>query len=69
MIRKGLVSGSYRPLAEDSIIKIDQTVMRVIEEVGFEVNSEAALNLFEQAGAWVDREVAAYLLLFPPKSP
>ena len=56
MIRKGLVSGSYRPLTEDSIIKIDRTVMRVIEEVGFEVNSEAALNLFEQAGAWVDRE-------------
>jgi len=56
MVRKGLVSGSYRPLTEDSIIKIDRTVMRVIEEVGFEVNSEAALNLFEQAGAWVDRE-------------
>jgi len=56
MIRKGLVSGSYRPLTEDSIIKIDRTVMRVIEEVGFEVNSEAAFNLFEQAGAWVDRE-------------
>jgi len=56
MIRKGLVSGSYRPLTEDSIAKIDQTVMRVIEEVGFEVNSEEALGLFEQAGAWVDRE-------------
>jgi trimethylamine--corrinoid protein Co-methyltransferase len=56
MIRKGLASGSYRPLTEDSIIKIDRTVMRVIEEVGFEVNSEAALNLFEQAGAWVDRK-------------
>jgi len=56
MIRKGLVSGSYRPLTEDSIIKIDRTVMRVIEEVGFEVNSEAALNLFEQAGAWVNRD-------------
>jgi len=56
MIRKGLVSGSYRPLTEDSIIKIDHTVMRVIEEVGFEVNSEAALDLFEQAGAWVDRQ-------------
>jgi len=55
MIRKGLVSGSYRPLTEDSIIKIDRTVMRVIEEVGFEVNSEAALQLFEEAGAWVDR--------------
>lgn len=56
MIRKGLASGSYRPLTEDSIIKIDRTVMRVIEEVGFEVNSEAALNLFEEAGARVDRE-------------
>jgi trimethylamine--corrinoid protein Co-methyltransferase len=56
MIRKGLVSGSYRPLTEDSILKIHQTVTRVIEEVGFEVNSEAALQLFEQAGAWVDRE-------------
>ncbi|NQT31142.1 MAG: trimethylamine methyltransferase family protein [Deltaproteobacteria bacterium] len=56
MIRKGLAGGSYRPLTEDSIIKIDRTVMRVIEEVGFEVNSETALNLFEQAGARVDRE-------------
>ena len=56
MIRKGLAGGSYRPLTEDSIIKIDRTVMRVIEEVGFEVNSEAALNLFEEAGAWVDRK-------------
>jgi len=56
MIRKGLAGGSYRPLTEDSIIKIDRTVIRVIEEVGFEVNSEAALNLFEEAGAWVDRK-------------
>ena len=56
MIRKGLISGRYRPLTEDSIAKIDQTVMRVIEEVGFEVNSEAALHLFEQAGAWVDKK-------------
>jgi len=30
--------------------------MRVIEEVGFEVNSETALGLFETAGAQVDRE-------------
>lgn len=56
MIRKGLVSGSYRPLTEDAISKIHQTVMRIIEEVGFEVNSEAALRLFEQAGAWVDKK-------------
>jgi trimethylamine--corrinoid protein Co-methyltransferase len=56
MIRKGLISGRYRPLTEDSIAKIDETVMRVIEEVGFEVNSEAALQLFEEAGAQVDKE-------------
>jgi trimethylamine--corrinoid protein Co-methyltransferase len=56
MIRKGLAGGSYRPLTEDSIARIDQTVMRVIEEVGFEVNSAEALRLFEQAGARVDRE-------------
>jgi trimethylamine--corrinoid protein Co-methyltransferase len=56
MIRKGLISGRYRPLTEDSIAKIDETVMRVIEEVGFEVNSAAALQLFEEAGARVDKE-------------
>jgi trimethylamine--corrinoid protein Co-methyltransferase len=56
MIRKGLAGGSYQPLTEESIAKINQTVMRVIEEVGFEVNSEKALQLFEKAGARVDRE-------------
>ena len=56
MIRKGLAGGSYQPLTEDSISKIDQTVMAVVEEVGFEVNSETALQLFEKAGARVDRE-------------
>jgi trimethylamine--corrinoid protein Co-methyltransferase len=56
MVRKGLVGGSFQPLTEESISKIHQTVMRVIEEVGFEVNSETALQLFEQAGARVDRE-------------
>jgi len=56
MIRKGLAGGSYQPLTEESIAKIDQMVMAVVEEVGFEVNSEKALQLFEKAGARVDRE-------------
>ncbi len=56
MIRKGLAGGSYQPLTEESIAKIHQTVMAVVEEVGFEVNSEKALQLFEKAGARVDRE-------------
>ena len=56
MIRKGLAGGSFKPLTEESISKVHQTVMRIIEEVGFEVNSETALGLFEGAGGRVDRE-------------
>lgn len=56
MIRKGLAGGAYKPLKDESISKVHQTVMKIIEEVGFEVNSKAALELFEKAGAQVDRE-------------
>ena len=35
MIRKGLTGGSFKPLTEESIFKLHQTVMRIIEEVGF----------------------------------
>ncbi|MFC1860927.1 trimethylamine methyltransferase family protein [Chloroflexota bacterium] len=54
MIRKGLTGGSFKPLTDESISRIHQAVMRIIEEVGFEVNSETALKLFEGAGARVD---------------
>lgn len=56
MIQKRLTGGSYKPLTEESISKVHQTVMQIIEEVGFEVNSAAALELFEGTGAHVDRE-------------
>ncbi|MBA7479836.1 Glycine betaine methyltransferase [subsurface metagenome] len=56
MIRKGLAGGRFKPLTEESIHRIHQTAMRVIEEVGFEVNSGAAAELFKRAGAWVDQE-------------
>jgi trimethylamine--corrinoid protein Co-methyltransferase len=56
MTRKGLDGGSFKILTEDSVLKIHQTAMKVIEEVGFEVQSEMALELFEGAGAKVDRE-------------
>ncbi len=57
MIRRGLPGGSFKPLTEESIDRVHQTVMQIIEEVGFEVNSETALQLFERAGAQVNREV------------
>jgi trimethylamine--corrinoid protein Co-methyltransferase len=56
MVRKGLPGGSFKPLNKTSIRRIDQTVMRIIEEVGFEVNSNAALKLFESAGGKVNWE-------------
>ena len=55
MTRKGLEGGSFKLLTDDSVLKIHQTAMQVIEEVGFEVQSDIALELFERAGATVDR--------------
>jgi len=65
MIQKGLAGGSFKPLTEESIDRIHQTAMRVIEEVGFEINSEAALELFKGAGAWVEPE--KHLVRLPQK--
>jgi trimethylamine--corrinoid protein Co-methyltransferase len=60
MMGEGLAGGRFKPLTEESIYRIHQTAMRVIEEVGFEVNSQAAMELFEAAGArvnWEKRQV------------
>ena len=56
MTRKGLDGGSFNVLTEESILKVHHTAMQVIEEVGFEVQSDMALELFAGAGAIVDRE-------------
>ncbi|MCK4863314.1 MAG: trimethylamine methyltransferase family protein [Dehalococcoidales bacterium] len=56
MIRKGLEGGSYKPLTPEDISRINETVLRIIEEIGCEVNSNTALVALEKAGATVDRE-------------
>lgn len=56
MTRKGVAGGSYKPLTVESISKAHQGAMRIIEEVGFEVNSERAMGLFAGVGAQVDPE-------------
>ncbi|MEE8373267.1 MAG: trimethylamine methyltransferase family protein, partial [Dehalococcoidia bacterium] len=56
MVRKGLPGGSFKPLTDEAIGKIDETVMRIIEEVGFHVHSGTGLELFRNAGAAVDEE-------------
>jgi len=55
MTRKGLEGGSFKVLDDQSVLRIHQAAMQVIEEVGFEVQSETALDLFAKAGADVDR--------------
>ena len=56
MIRKGIAGGSYKPLTEESLNRVHRTAMQIIEEIGFEINSEEALSLFEKAGAQTDKE-------------
>ena len=52
--RKGLPGGQYKPLADEDIIKIHKTSLRIFSEVGIQVNFPEALELFKQAGANVD---------------
>jgi trimethylamine--corrinoid protein Co-methyltransferase len=56
MLRKGLPGDKYKPLSENNVLKVHETAMRVIEEVGFEVNSVRALEIFESGGAFVDHK-------------
>ncbi len=52
--RTGLPGGQYKPLTDDEIAKIHQTVLRVFEEIGILVSLPEARELFRQAGANVD---------------
>ncbi len=56
MIRKGLAGGSFKPLTSESISRVHETALRIIGEVGCEVNSKIALESLEGAGASVDKE-------------
>lgn len=54
MMLKGLEGGRYRPLTDTDIAKIHQTVLRVFDKVGVQVNDDEALEIFKKAGARVD---------------
>jgi len=56
MIRRGISGGSFKPLTKEAIQKIHQTVLQIIEDVGFQVKSEEGFDLFRAAGARVDKE-------------
>jgi trimethylamine--corrinoid protein Co-methyltransferase len=56
MIRKGLAGGSYQPLDAAGIARINETVLKIIEEIGCEVHSELALEAFRRAGAIIESD-------------
>ena len=56
MIRKGLAGGSYKPLTPEAIARINETALKIIEEIGCEVNSDVALASLGEAGAFIDKE-------------
>ena len=56
MMLKGMEGGRYRPLSDTDIAKIHQTVLRVFDEVGVQVNYDEALEIFKKAGARVDTQ-------------
>jgi len=50
------MGGRYKPLSEESVERVHETAMRIFEEVGIEVNSDKALDLFRHTDARVDEQ-------------
>lgn len=54
MFKGGSEGGSYQPLAQSEIDMLHKASMKVFQEVGMEVHSKRALEIFAAAGAEVD---------------
>ena len=63
-VRRGLPGGRYKPLTDEDILRIHETSLKVFDEIGIQVNSAPARELFMQAGAQVD-VVPAYQTVRP----
>jgi len=50
----GLPGGQYKPLSPEGIKDIHNTSLRLLENVGMEVNCKEALDIFKEKGAGVD---------------
>ena len=53
----GLIGGQYKPLSKKNIVKIHETSLKILEEVGVKVSLEEALQILKQHGAKVDGEI------------
>jgi trimethylamine--corrinoid protein Co-methyltransferase len=57
MTGKGIRGGSYNPLSQEEVEKIHDTSLKVLEDVGVEINEERALKLFQKHGAKVEGNI------------
>jgi len=60
----GVLGGQYRPLTPESIGRIHQTALDLLWEVGTQVNSRQAFDIFAAAGAKTD--AATRVVRIPP---
>lgn len=65
-MEKGLVGGRYRPLSRDEIGRIHENSLRILDEVGVQVELPAALEIFSRSGAKVDKQNCRVRI--PPKT-
>ena len=49
-----LSGGQYKPLSPAGVKEIHDTSLRLLENVGMEVNCKEALDIFKEKGAKVD---------------
>ena len=54
---KGWMGGQYQPLSEKDIVRINETALRILEEIGVRVALEEALEVFRKHGAKVEGEI------------
>ncbi|HSB06395.1 MAG TPA: trimethylamine methyltransferase family protein [Thermodesulfobacteriota bacterium] len=53
----GFIGGQYTPLSEKNIVKIHETSLKILEEIGVKVALEEALQVFRKHGAKIDGEI------------
>ncbi len=53
---RGPQSARFRPLSDDELLRVHQAVVEILSEVGFEVHSEKAMELFSKSDATIDSE-------------
>ncbi|HXZ43452.1 MAG TPA: trimethylamine methyltransferase family protein, partial [archaeon] len=57
MAVKGLVGNQFKPLREAHIARINQTALRILEEIGVKVELEEAVQIYRKGGGRIDGNI------------